>query len=267
MSPLNLNPTTKSAPNDTSWENVKSWYNNAVGDKGHYFHQNIVLPSTLRLLNLKAGDELLDLACGQGVLERTIPTGIEYLGIDKSKSLIEEAEKIKKTAVQAQATHTFLVQDVAQPLNPTKTFTHATIILALQNMENIETPISNISKHLQQNGKALFVINHPYFRIPRHSMWETDEKNNTIYRKANRYMSTLKVPIAANPGQKENSAFTTSYHYPLAQISKELEKNGLKIQVIEEWISDKDSVGKHAKAENIARKEFPLFMAILAVKI
>jgi hypothetical protein len=36
---------------------------------------------------------------------------------------------------------------------------------------------------------------------------------------------------------------------------------------MEEWTSDKVSVGKAAKGENRARAEFPLFMAIRAVKV
>jgi len=36
------------------------------------------------------------------------------------------------------------------------------------------------------------------------------------------------------------------------------------IEKIEEWASDKDSVGKAAKMENRARAEIPLFMAIQA---
>jgi len=36
---------------------------------------------------------------------------------------------------------------------------------------------------------------------------------------------------------------------------------------LEEWTSDKVSFGKSARSENRARREFPLFLAIKAVKI
>jgi len=39
------------------------------------------------------------------------------------------------------------------------------------------------------------------------------------------------------------------------------------ISDLEEWTSDKVSAGKSARAENRARSEFPLFLAIKAVKI
>jgi hypothetical protein len=36
---------------------------------------------------------------------------------------------------------------------------------------------------------------------------------------------------------------------------------------LEEWTSDKVSIGKAAKGENRARAEFPLFLVIKAVKM
>jgi hypothetical protein len=38
------------------------------------------------------------------------------------------------------------------------------------------------------------------------------------------------------------------------------------IQTIDEWVSNKTSIGKHAKRENQARKEFPLFMTFVLKK-
>jgi hypothetical protein len=53
---------------------------------------------------------------------------------------------------------------------------------------------------------------------------------------------------------------------PLAEYSRMLFEGGFLIERIEEWVSDKHSVGKASLMENRARSEFPLFMAILARK-
>jgi hypothetical protein len=42
--------------------------------------------------------------------------------------------------------------------------------------------------------------------------------------------------------------------------------NGFLIEKMEEWISDKKSEGGRAKIEDKARAEFPLFLAIKAIK-
>ena len=65
----------------TSWEPASKWYKTIVGEEGHYYHQNIVLPGIMRLLNLKAqkNPSILDLACGTGILGRQLE-GVNYVG-------------------------------------------------------------------------------------------------------------------------------------------------------------------------------------------
>ena len=59
---------------------------------------------------------------------------------------------------------------------------------------------------------------------------------------------------------------TWSFHKPIEVYSQMLFENGFLIEKIEEWTSEKKSEGKMARAENRARDEFPMFMAISAVK-
>ena len=249
-------------PTNTSWEQVNKWYSKIVGDKGHYYHQSVVIPKTLALLGLTPTSSVLDLACGNGILEKAIPETCSYLGIDSSKSFIDAAIQTKKGRQ-----HRFEVGDITAPMALDSKYTHQTIILALQNVENISAVIKNAAEAAQKGTKLVIVLNHPFCRIPRHSMWEVDDKNNTIYRKLNRYLSLIKIPIQANPSKGEDSFITFSFHFPLSYLSEQLFKNGYSILKIEEWVSDKESVGKHAKRENIARDEFPLFMGILATKL
>ncbi len=225
----------------TSWEKVGAWYQDVVGPAGHYYHQHVVLPGTLRLLDLKSGDRLLDLGCGQGVLARTMPKGIGYLGIDTAKNLIESAKK-----QDHDPEHEYLVANAAGRLDLWRDFTHAACVLALQNVESPQRLINNAAQALVDNGQLIVVINHPCFRIPRQSSWEVDEKNKLQYRRINRYLSPLKVPIAAHPGQK-NSAVTWSFHWPLQDLFGWLRDSGFVVESLEEWSSDKTSEGKRRK--------------------
>ena len=244
----------------TSWEGASKRYHKIVGEKGHYYHRQVVLPNLLKLMQLKKGDSLLDLACGQGVLSRVIPPFISYTGVDLSTSLIDMA---KKTQSQ---NHHFLLGDICSPLSiEKKNFTHAAIILALQNVEFPQKALENATTHLQNGGKLFLVLNHPCFRIPRQSSWEVDSKNNMQYRRVNRYLSSMKIPIQMHPGQK-NSPMTTSFHFSLSELTLFLQKTGFMIEKIEEWTSDKKSTGGNSRRENLSRKEFPLFMMIQCVK-
>lgn len=246
----------------TSWQPVSRWYNESVGSQGHYYHQHVILPGVARLLKLSSNSKLLDLACGQGVLARSIDKSVKYVGVDLAKGLIEAANKINHSDPRQ-----FLVGDVSKPLTiKDQDFTHAAIILALQNIEHPERVIQNAAQHLANQGKLIIVLNHPCFRIPRQSSWEIDDKNKLQYRRINRYLSPLKIPITAHPGRGQSSTVTWSFHWPLSSLSEWLNQAGFMIEKMEEWGSDKKSEGKAAKMEDRSRSEFPLFLTVLAKK-
>jgi len=248
----------------TAWQAASKWYNESVGEQGHYYHQAFIIKNTLKLLQFSQTEPgyLLDLACGQGVLSRHLPAHISYIGVDAAADLIKAARRFKHPA-----SHEFIHGDVTQPLKLQKNlFTHATLILALQNIEDALSVFKNATQLLVKEGLFVIVINHPHFRIPRQSSWKIDEGNKIQYRRIDRYMSPMKIPIQTHPSQGEKSVQTWSFHHSLADYSRWLFDAGFSIELIEEWCSDKTSEGKMAKMENRSREEFPLFMAIVAQK-
>lgn len=246
---------------DTSWEKSSNWYKKIVGDDGHYFHQTIIFPKIKQLIDFSKINSVLDLACGQGIFERQIDQNKEYIGIDISRSLIKEASQ-----KSLNRRHQFLVSDVSKDLPLKKNdFDLVIIILALQNIKNINGVIKNASKHLKKGGKFLIILNHPIFRIPRQSAWGVDSQNKIQYRRIDRYMSNLEIPISTNPGKFQKSEITWSFHNPLSKYSQLLFENGFLIEKIDEWVSEKKSTGPMAKMEDRARNEIPMFMAIVAI--
>jgi ubiquinone/menaquinone biosynthesis C-methylase UbiE len=243
---------------DTSWQKVSSWYDELVSDKGHYYHQQVILPNMLRLMKLKDSDKLLDLACGQGVLARAIPKMVNYVGVDISGALIEEA--IKK---DENKNHKYVVADVMNDFKTEMKFNWITVVLAMQNVKSPYRLIANAKKLLDKNGRLLIVLNHPCFRIPKMSDWGFDEIKRLQYRKIEGYMRPKVVGITAHPG-KTDSVETVSYHYPLSAYVENMADNGLGIEVMEEWVSNKKSEGGRAREEDVAREEFPLFMCLVA---
>ena len=246
---------------DTSWQKVGRWYSKQVGDSGHYYHEHVIIPGIKRLLDLEGEKSLLDLACGQGILGREF-LGDEYLGIDIAKGLIDEAKQRDRNK-----NHQYWIGDVTKEMKLKEKFDQATIILALQNLSKPKVAIENAKENLKDGGKLLLVINHPAFRIPKHSDWGFDEQRRVQYRRMDGYLTPIEIPIESSPFDKEENETTFSYHYPLSAYSEMIFDNGLVIENIEEWISDKKSEGGRAVIENKARREFPLFMAIVARKI
>lgn len=245
----------------TSWQKVAPWYNRITEHgQGHYYHQHVVIPGVLKLLGLVEGSKLLDLACGNGVLAKSIPKGVEYLGIDIAPSLVDEAQRTDRNSK-----HKYLVADITEPFIAPTDFTHAAIVLALQNTQSPGNVLKNAAKHLNGSGTLVVVLNHPAFRIPRQSSWGIDEPRKIQYRRIDKYMSPMNIPINMNPSDR-SSAQTMSYHLPISMYSRLLKEAGFVISSIEEWTSDKESEGRAAKMENRSRAEIPLFLAIQANK-
>ncbi len=177
--------------------------------------------------------------------------------------MIEDAQKPDQNP-----RHHFAVTDLMKPTLPISKndFSHAIMILALQNVQDPKRVFHHVCEHLKSGGKFLIVINHPCFRIPRQSSWGVDEAKKTQYRRIDRYLSPIEIPIQAHPSKSERSTLTWSYHLPLSNYVNGLAEAGFVITRLEEWSSDKVSQGKAAKMENRSRSEIPLFAALLAEK-
>jgi SAM-dependent methyltransferase len=244
---------------NTSWEESSQWYHNLVGKEGHYYHKQVIFPHILKLLKTKKTDlSMLDLGCGQGVFALTLPKEFSYDGVDLSPSLITLAKK------HASLPHrSFHHHDVCEPFDLGKTFTHVAMILSLQNLANPKGALTNAKKHLKQGGTLLIVLNHPCFRIPRHSSWHVDESHKVQYRRIDSYLTPQSIPIDMHPGEP-TSASTLSFHYPLSLIFSFLQECGFTVSNLTELCSDKVSIGKYAKIENRARNEIPLFLTLVA---
>jgi ubiquinone/menaquinone biosynthesis C-methylase UbiE len=247
---------------ETSWGKVGEWYNKIVGEDGHYYHKTLIIPKILTMFDFgkSSGASLLDVCCGQGVLSRTIPQKVEYTGIDIALPLLNKANESN-----TKKNHRFVHGDVTKKFPfEGKLFTHACMILAVQNVENPLLVFRNVAECLKPGASFIIVMNHPCFRIPRQSSWKVDAAQKIQYRRIDRYMSPMKIPIQAHPGKGKVSSETLSFHYPLSDYTRWLKESGFVIEQIEEWCSNKTSEGGAAKMENRSREEIPLFMAIAA---
>jgi ubiquinone/menaquinone biosynthesis C-methylase UbiE len=257
-------PTKRDAIQGESWEHVAAWYDSLAGELGTEFQQEVVIPGVLRLLELRRGEKALDLACGQGAVSRALhKAGAQVTGVDLSPRLIEMARQRSPKAIRYIVSDARHVESLADG-----SFDVIVFVLAAQNIEAIEPVFAECARLLRPGGRLVMVTTHPAFRIPRQSGWKYDEERRLLFRAVDRYLTPLKIPIDMKPFKRPGRRLTWTYHRPMQAYVNGLAAAGLWVNALEEWPSHRVSQpGPMAKAENRARAEFPLFLALRAVSV
>jgi len=253
---------------ETSWGEFANWYDELLKEEGTY-QKELILPNLLRLLEIKKGELVVDLACGQGFFAREFQkTGARVVGVDISKELIEIAKKNspKEIEFKISGAHnlSFLSDKSAEAI---------VIVLAIQNILNVQMVFEECARVLKDSGRLAIVMTHPAFRVFKASSWGWDPlteltagEKGVMYRRIDTYLSESKDKIQMHPGDNPG-AYTLSFHRPLQYYFKALNKAGFSVGKLEEWNSHKKSQpGPRAKAEDKARKEIPLFLFLEAAK-
>ena len=288
----------------SSWDHVADWYADLIEERGSDHHDKIIIPGTVRLLNIARGQRILDLACGQGNLCHSLAAlGVHATGIDTSPRLVAAANKAsKKTQASPASSHphpAFAVGDARNlrslDLEP---FDAASCVMALMNIEPLSSVFSEIAAVLKPGGHFVAVILHPAFRSPGQTAWGWDDGSQrrdgpppsnresrslsnsnqsrqsnkiTQYRRVSGYLSAGQHEIIMNPGDAAGgrpAVTTITYHRPIQTYIRLLAQAGLTIDALEEWPSLRSSQpGPTAAEENRARREIPMFLAIRALKV
>ncbi len=247
-------------PRNTSWDPLATWYDGWVGEGGSHHHQKLAIPGTLRLLEVAPGEEILDVGAGQGVLAPHVEaSGAKYTGVDASPRLIRMARQRHGKTGQ------FYVGD-SRRLKEIKgvdkeCFDAAVFLLSVQDMDPLKEVFENVSWALKRESRLVLFMTHPAFRVPRQSGWGWDEGRKLRYRRVDRYLTPLPVPLKPFPGQV---GVSRSFHRPLHVYVNGLAEYGFRVDRLEEIPTYKKARGARAKAENLANKEIPLFLGIRA---
>lgn len=250
----------------TSWGGVAHWYDAHLKRPAGTYHRDVLLPHLTRLMAVKKGDRLLDIACGNGFFSREFfHQGAAVVGVDIAPELIALA---KDQSPEEIVFHVAPAEEM--PMLSADFFDLALVSLAIQNMEDVAGVLKEAQRVLKPGGRLFLVMNHPAFRVPRASFWGFDSKGangkGVQYRRIDQYMSESKKAIQMHPGD-DPSETTVSFHRPLQFYFKALHKAGFAVSRLEEWISHKKSVkGPKQAAEDRARKEIPLFLCLEAKK-
>ena len=261
---------------DTSWQGVSEWYDDyQKGPRSDHF-TDVILPGTLALLGDVTDRRVLDVACGEGSFASVLASQrARVVGVDAAASLIAAAQSRR---IQNAG---FLVGDARElgtiddPML-TDPFDAATCIMALMNIDPMAGLARGVASRLRTGGRFVAVMLHPAFRSPKRTSWDWDRTRSanakqTQYRRIEAYLSHSAEQIVMNPGEVSEGGrpvVTWTFHRPLESYIACFAEAGLLVDALEEWPSRRTSQpGPRAAAENKARREIPMFIAIRCVKI
>lgn len=262
------------------WDHVAAWYDRLVGEGRSDHHSAVIIPGALRLLDLRHGERLLDVACGEGVLSRAAAgLGVRVTGVDAAGRLIDAAAK------RAGPNERYLVGDARnlETLGLEPGFDAAACVMALMNIDAMEAVFRGVAGLLRPGGRFVAVVLHPAFRAPGQTAWQWDEPepphanrhahpppSPRQYRRVDGYLTEYAHEIVMNPGaaaRGRRPITTTTFHRPIQASVSALARTGFAIDALEEWPSQRSSEpGPRASEENRARREIPLFLAWRALR-
>jgi ubiquinone/menaquinone biosynthesis C-methylase UbiE len=211
---------------ETGWGSVANWYQKMVEDKDSY-QNKVILPNLLKLLNVQKDETILDLGCGVGYFcEQYHTLGAKVIGVDIGIESIQNAQKNTNKEI---VYHTNTAEKL--PFITNSSVDKITVILAIQNIKFADKVIAEASRVLKKNGQLIVVMNHPYFRIPKHSSWEWSPKDWVQFRKIEKYLGHFESEIDMKPGEKDKSKkqITMSFHRPLEYYIQQAKECYLRI--------------------------------------
>ena len=146
------------------------FWDNKMGDGSNYFHLNLVRPNTEKLLDVREGDHVLDIACGNGNFsQRLAELGAKVTAFDFSPKLIEHAKR-RRTNVHDKVT--FLICDAVdhEKLDKLKKYgpyDKAVSNMAIMDISDIRPLFAALKDLLVDGGFFVFSTHHPCFTNPK----------------------------------------------------------------------------------------------------
>jgi SAM-dependent methyltransferase len=243
---------------DTSWDPLATWYDGWVGKDGSEHHRKLAIPAVLDLLQARAGENILDLGAGQGVLAADIQKArAAYCGVDASPRLIQMARKNHPGSARFVVGDTRDLRSLAEVGEAQ--FDAAVFLLSIQDMEPLEPVLAEMAWALKPAARVVMLMTHPAFRIPRQSGWGWDENRKLRFRRIDRYLTPLEVPLKPYPG---GGGVSKSHHRPISAYVNGMAECGFAMDRMLELPTYKQLPGKKNRPENLANREIPLFLAL-----
>jgi 2-polyprenyl-3-methyl-5-hydroxy-6-metoxy-1,4-benzoquinol methylase len=193
------------------WNAKAAFWDERMGAEGNAFQRMLVGPATERLLALREGELVLDVACGNGVMARRLAAlGAQVVACDFSEVFVERArartapqlrERIEYTVADATDAGQLLVLGEGR-------FDAVVCNMAFMDMATLEPLLRAAHRLLKPEGRFVFCIMHPCFNNPSHHKLAEEEDHGgqivvTYSIKTSSYLRPTVEKGGGMPGEPE----------------------------------------------------------------
>ncbi len=204
-----------------AWNANAAFWDERMGE-GNDFDQVLIWPATQRLLQVRPGDRILDVACGNGLTTRRLAAmGAEVVAFDFAAEMIARAQE---RTVEHRDRITYLVLDGTDEGALLALggggFDAALCQMALFDMAEIDPLLRALARLLRPGGRFVFSVIHPCFNSQHTTqtaeLQEREGELRTLYAvKVFGYMTPTSARGVAMVGQPRLQVY---FHRPLQDL-------------------------------------------------
>ena len=205
------------------WDANARWWDDQIGD-GNDFQTVLIEPATERLLDVRDGDTILDVACGAGRFARRMAAlGARVVAFDYSTEFVARARE--RTARNAPVE--YHVVDAANPdavasLGSNR-FNKAVCTMAIMDMPEIHPLFRTLARMLTPGGEFVFSVIHPCFHsavVQRFAELHEEEAGRHVMRSGVKVWSYLSPFARKSEGIIGQPQAQWLFHRPISALCR-----------------------------------------------
>jgi len=249
-----------------TWEEMAAWWDQRQGEEGDLWHRTLIDPTLFRVLGSVEGQDVLDLACGNGYVARKLArSGARVTGADASIAMIERARAREERDPLGISYHVADAASLDDVLGE-DAFDVVVCNMALMDMPNAEGALREAARVLKPWGRIVASMVHPCFDLGEDSGWLLEKvgPSTTLFRKVSRYRA-VSQKRAHWRGEAERIWCTASYHRPLSWYIRALRNAGFVVRAFEEPEPTEEFKAESPQGEWI--EQVPLQCVFEAMKV
>lgn len=148
-----------------TWDRIAGWWDEKIGPEGNSFHRTLIEPITLEMLGLRTGEDVLEIACGNGAFARRMAAeGVTVLATDFSTEFLKRARE-HRTDYPDRTEYRLLDATDSEGLAALgrERFDAIVCNMALMDMAEIDPLMTAVQRLLKPGGRFVFSVMHPCF--------------------------------------------------------------------------------------------------------